>query len=153
MRPLQPNRENTEIWRNVALERREAKNADRDAESRVKVLCLEVLWFTVSRVEKWSTIGWCWFQKEKGVQRCFQDRGARCARGKQLCQYAQSPLGKTTRKWYSQERIRFSFIWESMILEKAEDEDYDIGQITVRESESFLCRLGLSDLDIFVQIK
>lgn len=30
-----------------------------------------------------------------------------------------------------------------MILEKAEnEEDYDIGQTTVRESERFLCRLG-----------
>lgn len=31
-----------------------------------------------------------------------------------------------------------------MILEKEEDEDYNIRQITVRESESFLCRLGPS---------
>lgn len=115
-----------------------------DAESRVKVLCLKVLPFTVSRVEKWSKIGWRWFQKEKGVQRCFQDRGARCARGKKLCQYSLSPLGKTARKWYSQKGIKFSFIWEGMILEKEEDEDYDIRQITVRESESFLCRLGPS---------
>lgn len=40
-----------------------------------------------------------------------------------------------------------------MILEKEEDEDYDIRQITVRESESFLCRLGPSDLALFMQIK